>query len=72
MAVMPVIDREKCDGCGWCVLVCTCHAMALIDKIITIIETEDCHWCTQCEAICPTGAISCAFEIVIDEGLTET
>ena len=72
MAEMPIIDREKCDGCGLCVSVCSCNRLTLIDNIITILEKKECHgcthWCTQCEAVCPTGAISCPFEIVIEEG----
>ncbi len=67
MAEMPVIYREKCDGCGACISVCHCGALILVDNIITIIETEECGWCTECETVCNTGAISCAFEIVIEE-----
>lgn len=67
MPVMPVIDLAKCDGCGLCLAVCSCNALALVNNVITIVETEGCHWCTQCEAICPRGAISCAFEIVFAE-----
>ncbi len=67
MVEMPVIDREKCNGCGLCVSVCYCQALVLVDDVITVIETKACGWCTQCEAICPTGAISCPFEIVIEE-----
>jgi len=64
---MPQIDREKCNGCGLCISVCSCGALVLVNNKIIMIVTEDCHWCTQCEAVCPTGAISCAFEIVIEE-----
>ena len=67
MAEMPLIDREKCDGCGLCVSICYCGALVLVDGVITIIETKLCGWCTHCEIICPTGAISCPFEIVIEE-----
>ncbi len=67
MVEMPVIDREKCNGCGLCVSVCYCQALVLVDDVTTVIETKTCGWCTQCEAICPTGAISCPFEIVIEE-----
>ena len=67
MAEMPIIDWEKCNGCGLCVSVCHCSALVLVDNIIAVIEMEECSWCTHCEAACPTGAISCAFEIVVEE-----
>ena len=67
MIEMPSIDQEKCNLCGLCASVCGCEAIVLTGNSITIIETEDCHWCTVCEAVCPTGALTCAFEIVIEE-----
>jgi len=67
MAEMPVIDPQKCDGCGLCVGVCHRNALAIVNNIITIIETVECDWCTDCEAVCPTGAISCPFEIILQE-----
>lgn len=65
MNLMPVIDLEKCDGCGLCIRF-GCRCLILVDNLITLVETEECGWCTQCEAVCPTGAISCPFEIVIE------
>ena len=67
MIEMPVIEQEKCNGCGLCISVCSCKALVLVDNVIAVIETEECHWCTLCEMVCPTGAISCPFEIVIEE-----
>jgi MinD superfamily P-loop ATPase len=67
VAEMPVIDPQKCDGCGLCVGVCHLNALVIVDNIITIIETVECDWCTDCELVCPTGAISCPFEIIIQE-----
>ena len=67
MVEMPVINPEKCNGCGWCVTVCCCNALVIIDNTVKVIETEKCGWCTHCEAVCPSGAISCLFEIVIEE-----
>jgi len=67
VAEMPVIDPQKCDGCGLCVGVCHLNALAIVNDIITIIETVECDWCTDCELVCPTGAISCPFEIIIQE-----
>jgi MinD superfamily P-loop ATPase len=62
---MPIIDQAKCNRCGLCVSVC--GAIVLVGNTVTIIETEDCHWCTNCEAVCPTAALTCSFEIVIEE-----
>jgi MinD superfamily P-loop ATPase len=67
VAEMPVIDHKKCDGCGLCVGVCHCNTLAIVNSIITIIETVECDWCTDCEAVCSIGAISCPFEIIIQE-----
>ena len=67
MAEMPVIDQEKCNGCGLCISVCSGNAFVLVENVVTIVATEECDWCLQCEAVCPTGAIACPFEIVIEE-----
>ena len=67
MAEIPIIDHEKCDGCGLCVGVCHLNALAIVNNVITIIATVECDWCTDCELVCPTGAISCPFEIIIQE-----
>ena len=67
MVEMPVIDQEKCNGCGLCLSVCYCNALVLVETVVTVTETEECGWCLQCEAACPTGAIACPFEIVIEE-----
>lgn len=67
MVEMPVIDQTKCNGCGFCISVCHCNALVLVNNMITVIETEECGWCTICEVICPTDAIRCPFEIVIEE-----
>ena len=67
MHQMPIIDRDKCQGCGLCVSVCICGALVVIDSVVTAIEVEDCGWCAMCEAVCPNDAIRCPFEIVIEQ-----
>ena len=44
------------------------NALVLVESEIIVIETEECGWCTLCELVCPTGAISCRYEIVVEEG----
>lgn len=67
MVEMPSIDPKKCNGCGLCVDVCNCSALVMAGNIVTIIETEGCGWCTNCEAVCPSQAITCPYEIVIEQ-----
>jgi MinD superfamily P-loop ATPase len=63
--ITPQIDRDKCDGCGLCIIVCWHRCLVLTDGIVAIVEGADCDWCTQCEAVCDAEAITCPFEIVL-------
>jgi len=67
MKDMPVIDQEKCQGCGLCVEICSCGALALIGDVVRMQAADKCGWCTLCELVCPYGAISCPFEIVVED-----
>lgn len=64
MAIMPVYDATKCDGCGLCITVCRCGALVLTDNKISILQVDSCGWCTDCELVCATGALLCPFEII--------
>lgn len=64
----PVIDVEKCDGCGICVDVCDGIGFKLVDGKAVAVSTSNCDFCSVCEAACPTGAIACFFEVVLEEG----
>ncbi len=63
----PILDPDKCNLCGLCVSVCLHDGLIIINGTIQLVETDDCDWCTDCEAVCPTGAISCPFDIIIEE-----
>ena len=54
----PVVDVEKCTGCGLCVKVCPSLVFKLDEKKSTIIRGEGCNACGQCWAVCPEEAVS--------------
>lgn len=53
---LPVIDGQKCDGCGLCVQKCRFNALVKIGKQILIFD-ELCHDCGVCGFVCPKSAI---------------
>ena len=63
---MPLLNQLQCNKCGLCVEVCPGKAIVSVGGVVTIIETEECGWCLQCEVICPTGALTCPYEIVLE------
>lgn len=67
MSLMPIFDPDKCDGCGLCVTVCRCGALAMSGDTVTIVQVDNCGWCTDCELVCQTGALQCPFEIILTE-----
>jgi MinD superfamily P-loop ATPase len=71
MTKMPEIDRDKCDGCGLCIEVCSCRVLVLVGNVVEVKERIECQqcrkWCTMCEMVCPLGAIQCPFEVITEE-----
>jgi len=60
--MIPVIDEDKCTGCGNCVEVCPPSALLLTnDK--AALEEEFCEECGFCAAECPTNAITINFPV---------
>jgi ferredoxin len=54
------IDREKCNGCGLCVEVCSDYNIELVEGKAVVTSGEaifGCIGCGHCMAVCPTGAI---------------
>jgi len=53
--VSPIIDEEKCTGCGSCAEQCPADAITVND--VAVINEEICIGCAQCIAVCPEGII---------------
>lgn len=56
--LMPVVDKEKCTGCGTCVEKCPEKAIDLNDQEVAAINKDKCTGCHKCAKACPNEAIS--------------
>jgi len=65
--ILPIIDGERCTGCGTCMDLCPTQAVELRAGQAAIARPEDCTYCGDCEDICPEGAIGLPYEIVLAE-----
>lgn len=54
---IPIVDEEKCNGCGKCGEVCAFNAILPLGSHHVLTFPELCHGCGGCTLLCPTGAI---------------
>jgi len=54
--IQVMIDNEKCNGCGLCVLDCRRQVLEVQNKKAAIIK-NGCFICGHCVAICPQNAV---------------
>lgn len=57
----PIIDREKCTGCGLCAQICNSQLFVHepeIDKVPVVKYPDECWHCDSCVLDCPAGAIT--------------
>jgi nitroreductase/NAD-dependent dihydropyrimidine dehydrogenase PreA subunit len=59
--ITPVVNKEKCTGCGTCVEECPSLTAKMVDDKADIQmtgEVLDCVECGHCVSVCPSGAIT--------------
>lgn len=59
----PVIDAEKCTGCGICDLHCPLDVLSMdpMEKVSCVKYPEECWHCGSCRQDCPAQAIDIVF-----------
>jgi MinD superfamily P-loop ATPase len=53
---VPVLEEEKCSGCGLCARACQFNALAIV-KGKVLFFPELCHHCGACALACPEEAL---------------
>ncbi len=53
----PVIDQDKCKGCGNCVEICPSEVYEIAEERSNPIHPEECIECWACVSQCPAESI---------------
>ncbi|TFG02494.1 MAG: 4Fe-4S dicluster domain-containing protein [Promethearchaeota archaeon] len=54
--MLPVVDRDKCNGCAECITQCPNDAITMVNNK-AVINPSKCRNCRICEEVCPVNAI---------------
>ena len=57
VTMYPVVDEEKCNGCGNCAEICPSEVYQVEKDKSEAIRPEDCIECWACVTQCPTESI---------------
>jgi dihydroorotate dehydrogenase subfamily 1 len=53
----PIIDMDRCNGCGRCVTSCVYEALSLNDDHLLVLNKDKCYGCGLCRDTCTLRAI---------------
>lgn len=61
----PVIDEEKCVGCGTCAQICPLDVLKYHKetRTVTVRYPDECWHCRACAIDCPKGAIQLRYPL---------
>ena len=55
---VPVVDLEKCRGCGKCQIAASCPVhVPYVENGKVVLDLDKCNHCGRCKGKCPFGAI---------------
>ena len=54
----PVVDKDKCIGCGTCAEICPMQVFDIVNGKAEPVRADQCVGCRACEMQCPAGAIT--------------
>lgn len=63
----PIIDTDRCTGCGRCMEACGPKSLALLDGIAVLARPETCGSEEHCIAPCEEEAIRMAWVPVVGD-----
>jgi NAD-dependent dihydropyrimidine dehydrogenase PreA subunit len=58
MAFNPIVDEDKCEGCGECVDVCPVEVFEMQNGKSIPVNADECLGCESCVEVCEAGAIT--------------
>ena len=53
----PIVDQEKCSGCGNCVEICPSEVYQMEEDKSDPVHPEECIECWACVTQCPAESI---------------
>jgi len=58
MAFTPIVDEDKCVGCGECAEVCPVEVYEMQNDKSVPVNAQECIGCDSCVEVCEAGAIT--------------
>lgn len=58
MGYSPVVDQDKCTGCGECVDVCPVEVFEMDGDKSSVAKPDECLGCESCVEVCESEAIT--------------